>query len=283
MAGSHENWGNFKCHKWGELLRHLQTASTPEDLGFFADRDGWRKCVDDLWELNQRIASDYPGLPVVLIGHSMGSFMTQHFISDHGEALAGAVLAGSNGKPSWLTVATLWIARIERLRLGPRGRSALVQSLTFGAFNEPFRPVRTEADWISRDSAEVDKYVGDPHCRFQPALQLWIDMLDALEEIAKPTRQAYIPKELPIYIIAGTRDPVSAGGKGLKQLLSAYHAAGLRRVAYRFYPEARNELFNEINRNEVTRELLAWLDEATGQGAYSGRGPSLPKGRRPWA
>ena len=152
--------------------------------------------------------------------------------------------------------------------------------MVVGAFNKQFEPVRTEADWLSRDSAEVDKYVGDPLCRFRPTVQLWIDLLSALYEIAKPARQARIPKQLPIYIIAGTRDPASANGKGLEQLLSAYHAAGLQRVACRFYPDARHELFNETNREEVTRELLAWLDEATGQGNYSSRRRT---GGRSWA
>jgi alpha-beta hydrolase superfamily lysophospholipase len=211
------------------------------------------------------------------MGHSMGSFMAQHFISEHGEAIAGVALAGSNGKPSRLTVAVRSIARIERLRLGPRGRSALVHAMAFGSFNKRFAPVRTEADWISRDSAQVDKYLADPLCRFRPTLQLWIDLLDTLSEIARPARQARIPKQLPIYVITGTRDPVSDNGKGLEQLLSAYRTAGLQRVKYRFYPEARHELFNETNRDEVTRELLVWLDEATG------RRRSQITDRRPWA
>jgi len=259
---------------------HGRTASTPEDFGFFAERDGWRKCIDDLWRVNQRIATDLPGLPIVLIGHSMGSFMAQHFISEHGEALSGVVLVASNGKPAPLTAAAKIIAHLERLRLGPRSRSARLHSMVVGAFNKQFEPVRTEADWLSRDSAEVDKYVADPLCRFRPTVQLWIDLLSALYEIAKPARQARIPKQLPIYIIAGTRDPASANGKGLEQLLSAYHAAGLQRVACRFYPDARHELFNETNREEVTRELLAWLDEATGQGSYSSRRRT---GGRSWA
>jgi alpha-beta hydrolase superfamily lysophospholipase len=262
---------------------HGKTAPRPEDLGFLAEQDGWQKCVDDLWGLNQHIATDYPGLPIVLIGHSIGSFMVQHFISEHGEALSGVVLAGSNGNPGWLIVAVRIISRVERLRLGPRGRSALIHSLVFGSFNRQFELTRTEADWISRDSAEVDKYVADPLCRFRPTLQLWIDLLDALGEISKPARLARIPKQLPIYIIAGTRDPVSAKGKGLEQLLAAYRVAGLRRVTCRSYPEARHELFNEINRDEVTRELLAWLDEAIGHWDHSGRGRSWPSGRRPWA
>jgi alpha-beta hydrolase superfamily lysophospholipase len=267
----------------GDHRGHGRTAPTPEDLGFFSEQDGWRKCVDDLWGLNQHIAVNHPGLPIVLIGHSMGSFMAQHFISEYGEALSGVVLAGSNGKPARRTRALRTIARVERLRLGPRGRSALVHSLGLGSFNKQFAPVRTEVDWLSRDSAAVDKYVADPLCCFRPTLQLWIDLLGALDEIANPGRQALIPKQLPIYVIAGTRDPVSANSKGLTQLLCAYRAAGLQRVSYRFYPEARHELFNETNRDEVTRELLAWLDQATGPGDYLGRGRHPPAGRRAWA
>jgi alpha-beta hydrolase superfamily lysophospholipase len=239
---------------------HGGTARQPQELGFFAASDGWRKCVDDLWQLNRRIAADHPGLPVVLIGHSMGSFLAQHVISEHGQALAGVVLSASNGKPPPLAAAGRLIARIERYRLGPRGKSALIHALGIGAFNKPFAPARTEFDWLSRDAAEVDKYVADPLCGFRCSVQLWIDLLDALGEIADPARQARIPKHLPVLVIAGGNDPVSANTKGLQQLLAAYHAAGLERVIHRFYPAARHELFNEVNRDEVTHDVLAWLD-----------------------
>ncbi len=239
---------------------HGRTARTPEELGFFAEHDGWRKCVDDLWQLNRRLAGDHPGLPVFLLGHSMGSFMAQHFISEHGEALAGAVLSGSGGKPSPLAIAGRLIARIERLRLGARGRSGLLHAFSFGAFNKPFEPARTPFDWLSRDRAEVDKYVADPLCGFRASVQLWIDLLDALGEVTSAQRQARIPKRLPIYIIAGSRDPVSGNAKSLEPLLAAYRDAGLERVTHRFYADARHELFNETNREEVTRDLIAWLD-----------------------
>jgi len=245
---------------------HGRTAPTAADLGFFAEGEGWRRCLDDLWQLNRQIAAEHPGLPVVLVGHSMGSFMAQHFISEHGEALAGVVLSGTDGKPGALASAGRLIARLERLRLGPRGRSALIHALAFGVFNKAFAPTRTPADWLSRDPAEVDKYVADPLCGFVATTQNWIDLLDALPEIAKPDRQALIPKQLPIHIISGSADPVSDGTKRLQQLLAAYRAAGLERVTHRFYEGARHELFNETNRDEVTRDLLAWLDEATGHG-----------------
>jgi alpha-beta hydrolase superfamily lysophospholipase len=244
----------------GDHRGHGKSAATPEDLGFFAESGGWRLCIDDLWRLNRRLAADHLELPIILLGHSMGSFMAQQFISEHGDALAGAVLSGSDGKPPALAAIGRLAARIERLRLSRRGRSGVLRAFSFDAFNKPFAPARTAFDWLSRDPAEVDKYIADPLCGFPATAQLWIDMLDALGEIADPARQAHIPKTLPILVIAGSRDAVSRSTKGLEQLLAAYRAAGLQRVTHRFYPEGRHELFNEINRDEVTGDLIAWAD-----------------------
>ena len=248
----------------GDHRGHGRTAAAPADLGFFAERQGWRRCIDDLAALHRRIAADHPGRPIVLLGHSMGSFMAQQVISERGDELAGAVLSGSGGKPSALAAVGRLIARIERLRLGPRGRSALINAMTFGAFNKAFAPARTPFDWLSRDPAEVDKYIADPFCGFPATAQLWIDMLDALGDITSARRQARIPKRLPVYVISGSRDPVGADTKSVEQLLAAYRAAGLERVTHRFYPEARHELFNEVNRDEVTRDLIAWMDGVVG-------------------
>ena len=146
---------------------HGRTARTPDELGLFAERDGWKKCIDDLWLINRRIAADHPGLPIVLLGHSLGSFMAQYFISEHGDALVAAVLSASNGKPPPIAPIGLLLARLERLRLGQRGHSPVMQALFFGAFNKPFKPARTPFDWLSRDTAEVDKYIADPLCGFE--------------------------------------------------------------------------------------------------------------------
>jgi alpha-beta hydrolase superfamily lysophospholipase len=240
---------------------HGRTAAMPADLGIFAEKDGWRKCLDDLWLLHRRIAADHPGLPVFMLGHSMGSFLAQEFIIEHGDTLAGVVLSGPDGLPPFLARPGRWMARLERLRLGPRGQSPLLQALTLGAFNKPFRPPRTAFDWLSRDPAEVDLYVNDPLCGFVPRVQLWIDLLDALADLHRPARLARIPKALPIHLIAGLRDPVSANATRLPSLLDAYRRAGLTQVTHHFYPDARHELFNETNREEVTRDLLAWFGQ----------------------
>ena len=235
---------------------HGLTAKTPADLGFFAASGGWNACIADLREIRARIETEHPGVPVILMGHSLGSFMVQQFIGQHGEGLAGAVLSATNGKPPAIAGAGGLLARLERLRIGARGRSALLNAMLFGAFNKPFAPARTPFDWLSRDPAEVDKYIADPLCGFIPATQLFIDMLGGVTGAAARSCQAAIPKTLPIYIFNGGHDPVASN---VGQLLAAYRAAGLKNVTHKVYREARHECLNEINRDEVTRDLTAWL------------------------
>ncbi len=239
---------------------HGQTAKSAEELGFFAERHGWRNVVDDLWVVNRHIAAEHPGVPIVMLGHSMGSTLAEQFMGDHGDSLAGVVLSGANGKPTAIAPLGRAITAAERLRLGPRGKSKLAQSLTFDAFNKRFAPARTAFDWLSRDPAEVDKYVADPLCGFAATVQLWMDLLEGWAAVSRPEHRNRVPRALPIYVIAGGRDPVSGNARQIGPWLEEYRTEGLRNLEHRFYPEARHELFNETNRDEVTKELLEWLD-----------------------
>jgi alpha-beta hydrolase superfamily lysophospholipase len=229
----------------------------PADLGFFADANGWRECLADLEAVHDCIGADFPGLPRVFLGHSMGSFMGQTFIAEHGGELAGAVLSGTSGPPPATLAIGRRIAGFERWRLGPRGKSPIVQALLFGELNKPFKPARTPFDWLSRDPDEVDKYIADPYCGFEVTNQLAIDLVDALAGLASLETAAKIPKALPIYIFSGARDPV---GAKLQGLIDVYRAAGLTRVTAKIYPDARHETLNETNRAEVTADLVGWLN-----------------------
>ena len=240
----------------GDHRGHGQTA-VAGDHGFFAASDGWRRCVGDLWTLNRRIAANHPGLPIILLGHSMGSFMAQDFVADHSDAIAGLVLSGSNGPPPAIAGVGRMIARIERLRQGARGKSALLQAMMFGEFNKPFKPARTAFDWLSRDPKEVDAYVADPLCGFEFSNQLAVDLLDAIGGLLKPERLARIRRDLPIYIFSGSDDPV---GANLPALAEAYRKAGLTKVEMRVHPGARHETLNETNRDEVTADLVRWSE-----------------------
>ena len=193
----------------------------------------------------------------------MGSFMAQDFVARAGDGKSALVLSGSNGAPPAIAGLGRWIARFERMRLGPTGKSALLKKLMFGDFNKPFAPARTQFDWLSRDGAEVDAYVADPLCGFDFSTQLAIDLLDALRGLLAPERLARIPKGLPILILSGTRDPV---GANLQGLIDAYRNAGLN-VASKLYAEGRHEMLNETNREEVMSDLVAFLNGAMAQTA----------------
>jgi alpha-beta hydrolase superfamily lysophospholipase len=240
-------------------LRGHGPACAPGDLGHFADADGWTKSVDDLWTFNRLIASEQPGAPIVFLGHSLGSFLGRQFVAEHSDVLAGAAFSGSNGKPPAIAALGRLVARIERLRLSKRGKSALLFQMWFGDFNKPFAPARTAFDWLSRDEKEVDAYAADPLCGFPFTTQLAIDVLDALPRLSDPGMLASIRKDLPIYVFSGERDPVGANIKGL---IEALKGAGMTNVTARIYPGARHETLNETNRDEVMRDLIAWLGGA---------------------
>src|SRR5271170_2928881 len=236
--------------------------AAPADLGHFADGGGWGKVVGDLWTMNRLIAKEQPGLPIIFLGHSLGSFLGQEFVAEHSDALAGAVYSGSSGKPPAIATLGRLIGRAERLRLGKRGNSQLIAQMWFGAYNKPFAPARTEFDWLTRDEKEVDAYVADPYCGFPFSTQLAIDVLDALPSLSSPQSLARIRKDMPIYVFSGERDPVAANIQGL---IDALKSAGFTKLTTRIYPGARHETLNETNREEVTRDLIDWLDAVVGK------------------
>jgi len=238
---------------------HGKSIVHGQELGHMADDGSWNKTVDDLDLLNTEITKRHPQTPIILLGHSMGSFLTQSYLRKYGDNIAAAALSASNGPPSALGKIAQLIIRIEKVRLGAKGHSALMATMTFNAFNKAFKPNRTEFDWLSRDNAEVDKYVADPLCGFECSVASWQGMLDALTIIASDEALAAMDKTKPIYMISGTEDPVGENGKGVKRLLARYEKHGFKNITGKFYPAARHELFNELNRDEITSDFINWV------------------------
>jgi len=238
---------------------HGRTAGSPERCGNLAEHDGWNRAVADIALLLQAEKKENPGLPVTLLGHSMGSFMVQQMMYQHPELLDACALSGSRGKPDLHVYLARILGFCERKRLGPDAPSVFLHRFSLKEANKAFRPIRTDFDWLSRDTVRVDEFVRDPFCGWAGPSQLWIDLTYGLIQIARPENQRRIPANLPVYIFGGTRDPINAGCKGLKQLIEAYRRAGLTNIRYKFYREARHETLNEINRDEVAADLLAWL------------------------
>ncbi len=229
--------------------------------GHMADHDSWNRIVEDTHGVNREIARRHPALPIIVLGHSMGSFVLQQLLFEHPIDMVAAALSGSNGKPPAIAAVGKLVARIERARVGRRLPSPIIQRLTFGGYNRAFAPTRTEFDWLSRDPDEVDAYIADPLMGFAVSTQTWLDMLNALDRIADPKNTAKVPKGLPLYLFAGDQDPVGDKGRGMKRLHDAYKRAGIVDVRLKLYPDGRHEMLNETNRQEVMADFIAWCDE----------------------
>jgi alpha-beta hydrolase superfamily lysophospholipase len=240
---------------------HGQSIPEAGPPGHMADSDSWNRIVEDAHGVNREIAKRHRDLPIIILGHSMGSFVLQQLLFERPDDMVAAALSGSNGKPPPIAMVGKLLARIERARVGKQKPSPLLQKLTFGEYNKPFEPARTEFDWLSRDPDEVDKYVADPLMGFAVSTQTWLDLLNALDRISKPSNIAKVPKDKPIYLFAGDKDPIGDNGKGMKNLYDAYKRAAVFDVRLKLYPDARHETLNETNRQEVTDDLIAWCDE----------------------
>ncbi|WP_281645516.1 alpha/beta hydrolase [Parendozoicomonas sp. Alg238-R29] len=237
---------------------------TPElELGTFAHERGWEKVVEDVDYAWDHLHSFCPGVPLFIFGHSMGSFITQSWLMRKPHHLTGALLSGSNFAPRLLLKLGNLATLIESYRIGRTGCSKLVDTLTFGSYNNAFKPVRTQFDWLSRDSAEVDAYIADKLCGFQCTNGLWLDLFHGLLSISSVSALKKIDSRLPLYITGGDQDPVGQAGKGLQKLADSLSSAGITDITCDIWPNGRHEMLNETNRDEVTAKLLVWLEHHT--------------------
>ncbi|MBA56247.1 MAG: alpha/beta hydrolase [Pseudomonadales bacterium] len=231
-------------------------------VGHYADTNGWNLVQSDVYRVNQFIRESEPRLPVVLLGHSMGSFIAQAYCIKHGDTVDAVILSGSGFSSPGALRAPRMLVKLEKLRSGPKGRSALIDYQTFGTFNKKFGQTRTEADWLTRDQNEVDKYIADPLCGFLCTNQMWQDFLGGLDSLSRLRNLQNIPNELPFYLLSGERDPLSyhASHHGIHKLANHLRSAGQNDVSVKLYEDGRHEIFNELNRGEVIDDLLQWLD-----------------------
>lgn len=244
----------------GDHRGHGQTAG-PQDVGYFADEHGFDTVVDDMHALTLRIKDDHPDLPVFLFGHSMGSFLSRSYVTRYGSELAGLVLSGTGGSAGLLGKAGRGIAGAQARIKGRRHPSGLMNTLTFGQYNAQFKPARTDFDWLSRDPAEVDKYVADPKCGELFTVGFYADLLHGLERVNDVKEVSSTPADLPILLVSGSKDPVGGkDAKGVREVAARLRTVGVREVTTTIYPEARHELLNETNRDEVTADLIEWFD-----------------------
>lgn len=222
-----------------------------DQRGHYADEDGWQRVIDDLALAVQQVRSEHPDLPLSLFGHSMGSFIAQAYVQQYGNDIDSLMLCATN--------------RIDRVKLGPylglvtlikrvrgkRHRSPLIDRLSFDAFNKEFAPNRTDHDWLSRDTAQVDRYENDPLCGFTCTAGLWTDFISGMLSL-KPDLWR---KDLPVHLMAGDQDPVGEMGKGFSRHIANLRKAGVTVASERLFEGARHELVNETVADQVWQHI----------------------------
>ena len=241
-------------------LGHGRTAAVDGKFGWFADHDGWTLIVADEHALRRQMGERFPGAPYFLLGHSMGSFMTRTYLCRYPGEVDGAILSGTGQESALAVGAGKLLAGLIGLVRGSGYSSTLVNGLVLGAYNKKFAPNRTSADWISRDEAEVDKYMDDPLCQFVPTVGMYRDMFTGLQYISSPRALAQMDPDTPVYLYSGDRDPVGSMGAGVRKVWGYFKKYGTRDLQLKLDEGGRHEMHNELGREQVYADVLAWLD-----------------------
>ncbi|MBI9034605.1 MAG: alpha/beta hydrolase [Bacteroidales bacterium] len=245
-----------------DMRGHGKTAEKSGLFSYMADKDGWELSVQDLWKLSIYIKEKHPGIPFYIFGHSMGSFLVRDYISRYGDQTKAAVITGSTLGQPILARTGLLLSKILRLFNNQQSKSPFFHKMLYGNLNAVVPNPRTEVDFISRDSHEVDKYIKDPWCGCTVTIEYATQLALGSLNTAKPTAFRNTPNKLPIYILSGTDDPVGGHkAKDVIDLVEQYQKYGSRKVELKLYEGARHELLNESNKDEIMLDIIQWMDK----------------------
>ena len=239
-------------------LGHGDTVATPDDYGFFASKGGYDYVIDDVRGMNELIRREIPGVPVILLGHSMGSFIARLYANKYGSTIDGLIIHGTAG-PNPATGAGLLLVKLLRAIKGERHRSKFICSLADGGYNKGFDPAEGPNAWLTRDPSMVADRIGNPKNDFIFTLAGYQDLFCFLGDCNDSAWFRQFPSDLPTLVVSGEQDPVGGFGKGVRYVYDNLKKQGAN-VGLKLYPDARHELFFEINRQEVFSDLIKWIE-----------------------
>ena len=244
-------------------LGHGKSVATAEDYGFFGEKDGYKHVIEDIHRMNKHLHKAYPDLPVILLGHSMGSFISRLYVAQYPSTVSGLIIHGTGGPNPLVGVGKL-LARLIRGFYGPRHRSELINNMAFGSYNNKFPKEDGDNAWLTRDVAKVAGRATDDFTSFKFTVSGYIDLFTFLALSNSKSWFKSYPKAMPTIIMSGDMDPVGNYGKGPRYVYKQLMINGADNVTLKTYELARHELFNEINSDEVFRDILAWLEGVVG-------------------
>lgn len=240
-------------------LGHGKSVNQGEPYGYFCAEDAPTVLVRDEHRLKKMTQEQYPGVPYIILGHSMGSFITRNYLLRYGSGIDGAIIVGTGmqSKP------TLWCARtlaaFQRVFCGSKHVSELLNVAAFGAYNKKIKPHKTLFDWLSRNEENVQRYIADPLCGFTFTVNGFQTLFHLIYNLHDKKKLQEMPERLPVLFISGEDDPVGNYGQSVLQVYQSFKEAGMENVQMKLYPEDRHELLNETDREDVYGDVYRWI------------------------
>ena len=239
-------------------MGHGQSINGDGIQGYF--HGGWFTAIEDTMQLMNETMAAKPGVPYVLFGHSMGSFMARTILCKYPDCgISAAIICGTGWQPTFALPALIKVVESICKKTGETNPSEKLQGMVFGSYNKKVEHPRTAYDWLTRDNKIVDAYIAHPLCGFTASCGLLRDMMKGFAYIQNREHLARMRKDLPVFFIAGGDDPVGNYGKGVHQTADAFRKAGMTDVSVRVYPLCRHEILNEINKEEIYEDVAQWI------------------------
>lgn len=240
-------------------LGHGLSVKNEERLGYFADKDGVGKVLGDINTLRQMTMQKYPNTPYFILGHSMGAFLARQYIQTEGKGLHGAIIMGTGYQPWIMLTGGRVVSRVIATFKGSKYRSKFVDNLAFGGYNKKFCPARTSKDWLSKDTVVVDAYLSNKLDTFIFTLNGYKNLFATIKGCQSVKNNSTVPKNLPIFVVSGKEDPVGGFGKGVEKVKNNFVKSGIKDVSFKLYEGDRHEILNELDKQTVYADLLAWI------------------------